>query len=107
MSLILTGDQVLHFKCIHAGDWRIAVRRNNQLTWSPGELVELNLWRTIGTINVFLVQRLTTEEKTLFFKENGVLLLPALFRQKIWKVIYEDQITFGVEALFTKLNEET
>lgn len=107
MPLILTGDQVLHFKCLHPYDWKAAVRKSKELTWSPGELVELDLRRTVGTINVFLVQRLTTEEKTLFFKENGVRLLPALFRQRIWKVIYEDQITFGVEALFTKLNEET
>jgi len=106
MPLILTGDQILHFKGIHAYDWRIAVRKSKELTWSPGELVELDLWRTVGTINVFLVQRLTAEEKTLFFKENGVRLLPALFRQRIWKVIYEDQITFGVEALFAKLDKE-
>lgn len=87
--------------------WRKEVRENRKLTWEAGELVYLNLGRDeLVLVPVFLVKKLTDSEKVLFFKANKHKIKPSLFRQKMWKVIYEEEVTFGLEGLFLKINEE-
>lgn len=87
--------------------WRKEVRENRKLPWEAGELVHLNLSSLgLGLVPVFLVGKLTDSEKVLFFKANKYRLKPSLFRQKMWKVLYEEEVTFGLQGLFLKISEE-